>query len=402
MRRLLPYALASLLFVAALPARAQLSNEAQVSLITVLPGDAIYSLWGHSAIRVHDPVQGIDLAYNYGTFDFRNPLSFVATFAYGKLDYQLSVHSYPAAAHVAWPQEGRTVIEQTLLLSASQRNRLYEFLQTNALPENRAYRYNFLFDNCSTRVRDAFESVLGDSIRFAADQEHVWTFRQLIGPYAAGRPLLRYLMNLGMGLPADRAVTSRELMFLPTELSAAFDAASLALGETERPLVARTDTVYAAPERPAAWPWAMILGWLLFAAGVVVTASRRVLPVRIFDGVLFGVTGLAGLIIVFLWFFSLHDITQGNLNILWAWPTHLAVAWCAARGKSKPWLRVYKSATAVVTLGFTFAMAFLPQVMPGALVPILLLLVLRSAGPLLDLAIARLSRNPPSQSPNPH
>lgn len=393
MRRLLPYTL-SLLFVAALPARAQLSDEAQISLITILPGDAIYSLWGHSAIRVHDPVQGIDLAYNYGTFDFRNPLSFVATFAYGKLDYHLSVHSYPAAALASWLQQERTVIEQTLLLSGSQRNRLYQYLRTNALPENRIYRYNFLFDNCSTRVRDAFESVLADSMRFAADSGHVQTFRQLIDPYIAGQPLLRFVMNLGMGLPSDHTVTPRELMFLPTELSAAFDEATL--GETERPLVARTDTVYVAPGRPAAWPWAVILGWLLFVAGAVVTASRKVLPGRIFDGVLFGVTGLAGLLIVFLWFFSLHDITQGNLNILWAWPTHLAVAWCVARGRTHHWLHVYMSATAVFTLGFTLAMAFLPQVIPGALVPILLSLVLRSASPNLDLAIAGLSRTTPA------
>ena len=392
MRRILPYTLAPLLFVAALPARAQLSDEAQISLITILPGDAIYSLWGHSAVRVHDPVQGIDLAYNYGTFDFGDPISFVVTFAYGKLDYHLSVHSYPAAAHVAGPQEGRTVIEQALLLSASQRNRLYQYLRTNALPQNRTYRYNFLFDNCSTRVRDVFETVLGDSIRFAADQEHVQTFRQLIGPYAAGLPLLRFMMNLGMGLPADHTVTSRELMFLPTELSTAFDEASLALGETKHPLVARTDTVYAASGRPVAWPWAMILGWLLLAAGVFVTASRQVLPGRIFDGILFGVTGVAGLLIVFLWFFSLHDITQGNLNILWAWPTHLAVTWHVARGRTKKWLRMYMSATAVVTLGFVLVMAFLPQVIPGALLPILLLLVLRSAGPIQKLAVARLPK----------
>lgn len=395
MHRLLPYAL-PLLLAAALPARAQLSDEAQVSLITILPGDAIYSLWGHSAIRVRDPAQGIDLAYNYGTFDFRNPLSFVATFAYGKLDYHLSVHSYPTAAYVSWTQQERTVIEQILLLSVSQRNRLYQYLRTNALPENRVYRYNFLFDNCSTRVRDAFERVLGDSIRFAADREHVQTFRQLISPYAAGRPILRFVMNLGMGLPADHTVTSREQMFLPTELSMAFGEASLAVMETEYPLVARTDTVYVAPERPAAWPWALILGWLLFIAGGAVTASRRVLPGRIFDSALFGVTGLAGLLIVFLWFFSLHDITQGNLNIFWAWPTHLAVAWHVARGQTKHWLHRYMSATAVVTLGFALAMAFLPQVIPGALAPILLLLILRSAGPIRELVVARLPEVTPA------
>ncbi len=374
-----------LLLMAANPARAQLSDEAQFSLITILPGKDVYSLWGHSALRVYDPVAGIDTAYNYGTFSFGDPLVFVAKFSYGQLDYILSRQSYPALADASWHRQGRPVIEQVLRLDAAQRNTLFRFLENNALPENRTYRYNFLFDNCSTRIRDAFETHLGDAVTFAPEPDPGLSFRHLIDPYATENPFLDFGMDLGLGLPADRIATARETMFLPMYLMEAFDHATVRIEGQPQPLVARTDTVYWSAERATldpAWPWPSILLWAVFAMGLwIIVRDVRAARTqrRLFDGLLFGVAGVAGMLIVFLWFISLHTVTHVNLNLLWAWPTHLVAAWVLLRHSRPRWLRGYLWSTASVTLVLALSSFFLPQEIPAAALPLLLLLAARSA-----------------------
>jgi hypothetical protein len=139
----------------------RLSAESEVSMVTILPGDPVYSMFGHSALR-HDPAQNIDRLYNYGTFDFSDPL-FIPKFAYGHLRYFLSVVPYQRALR-AYRQQRRPVLEQTLNLTRTQRTALFRVLQVNARPENRHYQYVFFFDNCSTRVRDALEQALGDAV----------------------------------------------------------------------------------------------------------------------------------------------------------------------------------------------------------------------------------------------
>ena len=387
-----PYLSLALLLVllAAGPVRAQLSDEAQVSLITILPGDLAYSLFGHSTLRVYDPVRGFDLAYNYGTFSFGEPglsglLQFGAQFSYGKLDYYLSVIDYPALVNAYWNGEGRPVIEQVLNLGPTQREALFQFLENNALPENRYYRYDFFFDNCSTRIRDVLEIVLGDSVAFAPEPDPAVSMRRLLDPYLVERPFLNFGMDLGLGLPADRLATPRDAVFLPLYLMETFDHATVATEGRWGPLVARTDTVVWSEERAtldSAWPWPSLLFWGLLALGVwVILRDVRAARTerRLFDGLLFGVVGVAGLIIVFFWFISLHTVTHWNVNLLWAWPTHLAAAVVLGLRSQAAWLRSYLIATALVTLGVVLAWFFLPQELPAPALPLLLLLAGRSA-----------------------
>ena len=140
------------------PANAQLPNRVSdstaVSIVTVMPGNPVYTMFGHTAIRFRDPESGLDASFNYGTFDFDN--TFPIRFASGKLDYRLDVTpSEPAFRH--YRGEGRTIVEQQLTLTAQHAQRLYELLLVNYRPENRYYRYDFFFDNCSTRIRDILE-----------------------------------------------------------------------------------------------------------------------------------------------------------------------------------------------------------------------------------------------------
>ena len=338
------------------------------------PGREVYSLFGHTALRIRDPRTGTDRIYNYGTFDFRQPY-FVARFARGLLDYQLSVQRLDLML-AEYRREERAVFEQHLALPPATVQRLFEQLETNYLPVNRSYRYDFLFDNCSTRPRDAVERALGHRLDYGAYRPPGLAFRDLLQPYLEADPLLDLGIDLALGMPVDRAASPREAMFLPVELMQAFDAASL----DGHPLVARTDTLVAAPApllpRPAP-DWPTVLAWLGLAAGLVLTLWPRPRLRLRFDRLLLGAVGLAGLVVLLLWVATEHRTTGPNLNVLWAWPTHLAAAFFA--GRDARWARAYFGAAAAVTFLTLVAAPVLPQALHPAVFPLGLLLVLRCA-----------------------
>ncbi len=357
----------------------RLSPEAEVSLLTMLPGDEVYSIYGHTAFRIADPALGLDRTYNYGTFDFDQPF-FIARFARGLLDYELAVA--PTEQVVAtYRYLERPVIEQRLALSPEAEQALFQLLETNYLPELRAYRYDFFFDNCSTRPRDILEAALGHRLDYGGYTPAAETFRALVEPYDEAMPLLDLGINLGLSAPTDRTATPREAMFLPLELMRAFDAATL----DGQPIVASTDTLFWAdgagmPEDAFDWP--TLLAWLWFALGAALAVAayrsaswRR--AARRFDVALLGLVGLAGLLLAWLWLGTEHAVTGPNWNLLWAWPTHLVAAVLLVRRNRPGWLRVYWGLTAIVTLGAALLEPILPQDFHPAFLPLGLLLALR-------------------------
>lgn len=360
------------LLLMSLSAQAQLSPDARVSLITLYPGDAIYSLWGHSAIHIEDPVLGLDVAYNFGTFDFGNPVSFLARFAYGRLDYMLSLENYRLWVDYSWYTQKRAVIEQTLNLTQAQKDSLFEFLTWNSRPENRTYRYDFLYDNCATRIRDALEPIIGSPL--AADTPAGIAFRTAVKPYARQHPLVDLAMNLGMGMPADQMATRREQAFLPLDLASIAAEARKPDGQV---LVLRTDTLYGQPMPPTqrtSVPWTAALFGLGLAWGIVLTGLQRTKPRRhVTDLALFTVAGAIGLLLAFLSLVSLHTVTWPNLHLLWAWPAHGIIIWLR-----RPWTRYYWMASAA---GLSIFLAGLPlwtQGIPTAVLPLVVLLLVRS------------------------
>lgn len=393
----MPNRLAALLLAALLPALAlaqeappfarlaevpALSEEAEVSLLTMLPGREVYSLFGHTAFRVRDPALGLDRTYNYGTFDFEQP-GFLLRFIRGQLLYQLATAPFERTLAEYLYLE-RPIIEQRLDLPAEARQSLFRFLETNFLPEYRAYRYDFLFDNCSTRPRDALEIALGGRLGYGGYEPPAGSFRDLLQPYLAADPLLRLGIDLGLGAPVDRRATAREAMFLPLELMRAFDAASL----EGRPLVAATDTLFwvpgaGMPGRRLDWP--LLLAWLLLAGGAALTLAARAgrLSSRAlgrFDAVLLGAVGLAGLVLAFLWLGTDHAVTRPNANLLWAWPTHLGAAFIVGRQNRPGWLRVYgwTACASALAAAVLVLLPVLPQALPPAVLPLALLAALRT------------------------
>lgn len=370
----------SLCFAGTVYSQQQLSGNARISLITIFPGEAPEELFGHSAVRVHDPGQNIDVSFNYGTFQFDS--FFLPKFIYGELDYFLSVARFPNAID-HYRQRKRPVIEQVLNLTQSQQQDLYDFLVINAREENRYYRYDFLFDNCSTRIRDALKTVLEDDLRFASDLDPGLTFRQLIHLYLHERPFLSFGIDLLLGNRVDRIAETEETMFLPDYLMEVFENASVNIDGHFMPLVASTDKILQIDGYSAGNSLFRVsfITWILFLAGAITTyynyRNNRIYQ-RWLDLPLFAVTGLIGLLIVFLWFISLHNVTAGNLNLFWAWPSHLIlipVIWKLSKPGRKMVLYFYAAALAplIISAGWFFW----TQYMHPAVLPVLLLIALR-------------------------
>ena len=218
------------------------SNDSiRLSLLTCAPGEVIYTLFGHTAIRYENPSQGIDVVFNYGLFSFDIP-NFALRFSLGETDYRLGVIDYPHFAG-EYAYFGRSVWQQTLNLNNEEKAELIRLLQENYRPENRMYRYNFFYDNCATRPRDKIEeSIAGKVIYPVEPQDGSRTFREIVHQYCKGHPWARFGIDLCIGSEADRPITQRQMMFAPFYLMDAFAGAQITGDSIQRPLV--TDRMY--------------------------------------------------------------------------------------------------------------------------------------------------------------
>jgi hypothetical protein len=356
----------------------RLSDEAMISLLTMMPGAEVYSLFGHTALRVRDPAIGLDRTYNYGTFDFEQP-NFVVRFLRGSLDYQLAISTFDRTL-AEYRFLDRPVIEQRLALEAAERQAVFTFLETNLLPDNRLYRYDFLFDNCSTRPRDALEWALRGRLAIDAYAPPAGTFRDLLTPYIAADRGLHFGIDLGLGGPVDREPTPREAAFLPIELFRAIEVATV----DGRPLVAQTDTLFwldgaGLPDPRPHWP--ALLASLLLLAGVAVTVVPRASrAATVLDVSLLVFAGLAGILLALMWFATEHLVTRWNPDLLWAWPTHLAAAVFVIRRRNvAAGMRVYWAIAAAFALTAGLLSMLGVIVLGSAATPLALLLALRCA-----------------------
>ena len=361
-----------------------LSDSARVSLLTMLPGDEVYSLWGHNAIRIADPAAGIDRAYNYGTFDASQP-HFVLRFLSGRLNYLLDTAPFDYELR-RYAAQGRPIVEQTLALSPETARALYDLLETNALPQNRDYRYDFLRDNCSTRLLDVIDAALAETGRppvALPPTDTTSTFRDDVRRYMVGDPLVDVGTALGLGLPMDQVPTRREAVFLPLALADALDGATVA----GRPLVAARDTLFWIPDAglPApAFPWPALVAWGLLVVGLAGAVVGPRLPTglrrlgRVADALLFAAAGFAGTVLLLLWAATDHYVTEANVELLWLWPTHLAFAVPLVRAELSPFWRRYGVAAAAVALLSVVVWAVAPEPIHPATLPLALLLAVRA------------------------
>jgi hypothetical protein len=353
---------------------AQDSSGLRVSLLTCGQGDELYSVFGHTAIRITDSVKQTDIVYNYGTFDFNDP-DFYMKFTRGKLDYMLSAE-YFADFMNAYVYEKRTVTEQELQLTAGEKTAILTALNENLAGASRYYKYVFNYDNCTTRVRDILSKYAG----LRADRQLVpakTTFRNMLHEYLdrGGQPWSKLGIDLVLGSRMDWKVNIAESMFLPDYLMRAVDSSVASKNILlSKKLIHDPGT---ARKQNINWPLyvfsAIALLVILISQGKAKAAKRAT---RFFDITLFLLTGLLGFFLLFMWFGTDHKGCGANYNLLWALPTNLLVVF--ALWQKPKWLQSYFSFCVIIYLLTLVSWFFLPQQLNIALLPIVLLMLQRS------------------------
>ena len=357
-----------------------LSPSAKISLLICAPGDEIYSGFGHAAIRINDPLTGRDTVFHYGGFDFMAP-HFIWRFAKGETDYFIFVERMSSFMQEFYEGK-RSVTEYVMDLTPSEKQFLYDLLIENYKPENRVYRYNHFLDNCATRVRDQVEKAVGGHIKYDTSGDERLTFRNLIDRYIDGNTWIGLGIKLALGHPTDRITTFSEKMFLPDYLGMDMSKAVVTRDGHESPLILSTAVIIQAPlpDRSFSFtsPAVIILLFFLLTLWLTIWERRKSKRFIWLDVSIFAAFGIASMILYFTTFISIMTWTKWNFNLIWAWPTHLIVAvlWLFPSIRQK--LSWYMLLTSSVLVLFLLSMFFLPQTFHWLVMPLCLILLMRT------------------------
>tara|TARA_R110000868_G_scaffold935_11_gene7098 strand:+ start:141 stop:1325 length:1185 start_codon:yes stop_codon:yes gene_type:complete len=355
----------------------ELSPLSKISLLTVGTGEDLAAKFGHSAIRLQDPTLGIDEVYGYGTYDFEDP-NFYLNFTRGKLSYTISRIPFKYFDY-SYQQEKRWIREQILDLDVQQRTKIVAFLENNLLPENKKYKYDFLFDNCATRIPMVFEKTLGSTFNFDYSYlEDQLTFRELIRLKLNPNSWSNFGIDLALGSVIDREATPYEHLFLPIYVYEQMKHTKL----DGKPIVKKESVLLDIPEQEdRALIFLTPLFWLsmllILVCYITYTDYKNFRRNKWLDFFLFLVTGLAGVLIVFLWFGTDHLATKGNFNSLWAFAPNIFIAFLMVKRNIPEWIITYIIFLTIL-LGITCVLwMFKIQVFSILLVIVLLALAIR-------------------------
>ena len=313
-------------------------DRIQISLLTCSPGKEVWAQYGHTAIRYYDKESGEDLAINYGIFSL-DQTYFIPRFVLGMTDYRMGVQ--PMDMFLAqYSYEGRGVIEQVLNLSAEDKEVIYKALQENMKPENVVYRYNYFFDNCTTRARDMLVNHLHGKVVYPPAEEDA-TFRSMIHKWNNKYEWSQFGEDLLLGVNADRKTTKSEQQFLPENLRSDFDKARY----NGKPLVKETnvlldaETEVAEPAFPLS-PLSIALIFAVISLVMMLFSYRRQQVYWAWDLALMLTSGLMG-IVFFVMIFSQHPCVSLNFILLFFNPLPLFFLYSTIKKKKVIWWKIW-------------------------------------------------------------
>lgn len=351
------------------------SSRYVISLLTCAPGDALYSTFGHSAIRVVDRQRGKDEVYNYGIFDFDTP-NFYVKFVRGKLDYKLGKQSFRGFLR-EYQYFKRDVVENKFNLNEEQALEMIRLLEVNYRPENRYYAYDFFFDNCSSRIRDVIEKTKGGELGGVDKYTSGITFRQMLDDYLKDKPWSDFGIDLILGQPSDGLADFRNQMYLPDYLK---DNMRSSL-TPEGPALQEKKIVFAFPLMTINPPWYILpIFWASFLFVLALFLSlfkNRSLGARIFDSLLFTISGLAGSLFLFMWLGTDHQACWANWNMLWLFPLNLFTGWQLFKKETSSYVKKYFSIISVLIVLAVLGWWIIPQQYHLAFLPLMGCMLLR-------------------------
>ena len=358
-----------------------LSDTAEISILTMGPGDVLNDSFGHSAFRVKDTNQNIDVVYNYGVYDFNTP-NFYLKFAQGKLLYTLGRNNF-SPFYNYYVKQNRWIKEQVLNLNSREKQDIFNFLQNNFKPENRSYKYDFFFDNCATKIRDVLVVVLKNKISYQDSVDNYsYTFRELIQKNVDWNTWGSFGMDIAIGAVVDQKATFWEYQFLPEYVFKEADKAKLNRGHEEISLVKTTINLFINTPKEKKSNFftspLFIMGLLAFIIlGITYKDFKNKTRSRWLDVSVYSITGIIGVLLLLLWFATDHSTTHNNYNLLWAVPLSLFFVLAIAKKNPKPWLKRYVFFQILMLTLLCLHWITEVQIFSFVLIPLLVALIVR-------------------------
>ncbi len=333
-------------------------DSVEISLLTCQPHDEVYSLYGHTAIRYHDfhKKGKVDAAFNYGVFNFHAP-HFVARFVFGLTDYELGAFPYHLF-QAEYRHFGSMVTEQVLNLTAQEKYQLRQALSENLRPENCVYRYNYFYNNCTTKARDIIERCINGKVEYAEREDYTPTYREMIHEMTQHNPWSRFGNDLLLGIKADQPTTLRQQEFLPQNLMYDFDRARINDNGTRRPLVKerRVSVPPGVQMHESGFPLSPLVCFsILLVIGIIIFLIEWKMQsiFIVWDVLLMLATGIIGIVLT-LMLFSQHPTVSLNLQIILFNPLPWLFLWPVIRKKKT----IYWHLTAILSILFLIGALF--------------------------------------------
>lgn len=358
----------------------QLSVYAKVSVVTVGPGEKLYEKFGHSAIRIKDPVLNFDYIYNYGMFDFKAP-NFYSNFTKGKLTYKLAAYPFKYFEE-GYKQDKRWIKEQEINLTKTQKQEIFTYLYINAKPENANYEYDPFFENCATKMPDIISKIVGNKVSYSENfASKDLSFRQLMNKEIHWNTWGNLGINVALGSKLDKVATAREYTYLPDYVYKSFKKGTTFIENQPEPLVKNETTIidFKEIESKGDFISPILILSIVLLIGFFITLKdlRNKTRTKWLDFLLFFTTGIIGLLVVFLWFFTNHSTTPNNFNFLWAFAPNLIIAFYLLKKNPPNWILNYIKLLFILLVIMPLIWLFKIQLFALSLIPFLLLLVIR-------------------------
>ena len=319
-----------------------LSDQAKVSVITCGSGDQLYSIFGHTGLRIFDPVHQLDVVFNYGTFDFSTP-NFYAKFVKGDLDYYVSTSSFQHFLY-EYKSDNRDVFEQQLNLNPAQKQQLFEALNKNLYTEERSYRYKFIDKNCTTMVMDKINDVL-TSAKITKNKPFEPSYRAVINTFLESLYYEKLGINIIFG---NRPDTEAQQLFLPKELMASLSQLQL----DRKPLVTHTQTHFLQDKTLQKKVWWNTSYTLLLVLLLIISTKNRFVYLSYLT-----LAGVVGIFLIAVGLYSLHREVLWNYNAFLFNPLFLPLVIAIINKKSKQVVFFIKLNT-ILLLAYTLYLAF--------------------------------------------
>ncbi|GAA3784410.1 DUF4105 domain-containing protein [Corallibacter vietnamensis] len=353
----------------------ELTKNAQVSVLTIGPGTSLNDAFGHSAFRIKD--SNFDYVFNYGVYNFNTP-NFYTKFARGKLEYLIGLDYYEAFFN-AYVRQNRTVKEQILNISPTEKQKLFDFLVNNYKPENRAYLYDFFYDNCATKISDVLQKTLNNTVVFHTPENYKEkSFRTLIQDNLNYNSWGSLGIDIALGSVIDKTATPEEHMFLPENIFTFFNDAEV----HNKTLVKEVKILYKKQESKTSTNLftspLFILG--LISLGIIFITYRdykNKTRAAWLDNTLFVLTSIIGVLLLLLWFATDHTATAQNYNLLWAFPLNILLLFQLQKPLIKSWSIKFIKFLVIMLCLMTFHWVVGVQVFAIALAPIIVALFIR-------------------------